>query len=860
MMESFSRIGRSILLKAMYLVSALAIGILVVLSSAIVGGSGSDDPPIPEVSRAVKSDLSQPLRDIVLTPSFREKDPGLQIVSLGRLPQASRENIPASVDSSEFTDPVVQDLAGPLDNMPAPIQNFEGVSSDDNLTHLNRLPAPPDTNGDVGPNHYVQMVNVSFAVWDKAGNLLLGPLSNNALWLGFGGVCQFTNEGDPIVLYDELADRWMMSQFAFRGEGESGTHECTAISQTGDPTGAWYRYDFVMSETEFNDYPKLGVWPDAYYMTTNDFSGFGFAGVSVFAFERDKMLAGAPDARMIKFQPGGGLISMLPSDLDGPAPPIGTPNYVVELDIFSFSPELDDVNLFEFHVDWDEPASSTFTGPTVIDVAPFFLILCGLSFGSDRNCIPQPDTSSGLDVLSARLMHRAQYRNFGSHETLVLNQTVAADGDFQAGIRWHELRDSGEGWELHQEGTYAPADGDHRWMGSIAMDRDGNIALGYSVSGHTTFPSIRYTGRLAGDPLSTLPQGEAELIAGSGPQLEPDRWGDYSMMAVDPTDGCTFWYTQEYIGNSGVHGFSIGYFNWRTRIGSFKFPTCGIEASGALQGTVTDAETTKPIAGVVIDLGHMATITDADGHYQVLRSPVGTFDVAASHYGYTSATLAGVSVEEAGTTTLDIDLEPLQMVAVEGTVTDGSGQGWPLYAHIDVSAPGFQRSLITDPADGQFSLLLAEGTAHIFSVRALGGGYQPGEAIVTPLADGGPVALDLPIDPVSCVAPGYGYARESSFLVESFDDLGTEPPPGWTVINNSGFGQAWRFDDPGRRGNLTGGTGGFAIVDSDFYGFDASDDAELRSPPMDSSDPGTVVLEFDTDYNANEFENSTRPM
>jgi hypothetical protein len=241
----------------------------------------------------------------------------------------------------------------------------------------------------------------------------------------------------------------------------------------------------------------------------------------------------------------------------------------------------DRLSIWEFHVDWSEPDDSTFgvdgLPNAVLDTAPFntnFGFLCSLLI----NCIPQPQVPrrAFLDAISDQLMFRLQYRNFGSYQTLVVNHTVNV-GRFrrQAGIRWYELRDSDGDWGIHQQGTYAP-DTDHRWMGSIAMDGDGNMALGYSVSSKVTFPSIRYAGRLGDDPLGTLPQGETELIAGSGSQTRRiSRWGDYSMMAVDPTDDCTFWYTQEYYATTSRAG-------WQTRIGSFKFPSCTGASAGPL--------------------------------------------------------------------------------------------------------------------------------------------------------------------------------------------------------------------------------------------------------------------------------------
>ncbi len=444
--------------------------------------------------------------------------------------------------------------------MPPALGSFDGLDNVDSVQ-------PPDPTGAVGPNHYVQWVNTSFAIWDKAGNLLYGPAAGNTLWTGFGGPCQTTNDGDPIVLHDHLADRWFMSQLALPSFPFGPFYQCIAVSQTSDPTGAYYRYAFRISSTKLNDYPKFGVWPDAYYLAVNQFNEvtLSYGGQGVVAFERDRMLAGLPAAMVYfdLFTIDPNLGGMLPADLDGSPPPAGAPGYFVQFDdnAWNYTAQ-DQLQLWRFRVDWQNPEASTFTGPVALPTAPFDSNLCGYN----RDCIPQPGTRHGLDAISDRLMFRLQYRNFGTYEALVLNHTVDVGAD-HAGIRWHEIRDPGGTPVLHQEGTYAP-DTLHRWMGRIAMDGAGNLALGFSVAGDTKSPSIRYAGRLVTDPPGTLAQGETELVAGSGSQTDAsNRWGDYSTLNVDPTDHCTFWYTNEYYLMTSAIG-------WRTRIGSFRFPTC----------------------------------------------------------------------------------------------------------------------------------------------------------------------------------------------------------------------------------------------------------------------------------------------
>ncbi|HEY5593666.1 MAG TPA: DUF11 domain-containing protein, partial [Nitrospiria bacterium] len=522
------------------------------------------------MAQPIKNGVSRALRDIPQLPPV--SGPAERVIPKFPLPGTQAPNIPSS--KLPAMDPLLQAPFSIL-KMPSPIQSFDGLGNVNGAV-------PPDPNGDVGPNHYVQWVNVSFAIWDKTGTLLYGPAAGNTLWTGFGGDCESSNDGDPIVQYDPLADRWLMSQFALPNFPNGPFYQCIAVSQTADPLGAWYLYAFLVSNTKMNDYPKFGVWPDGYYMSVNQFNADGsWGGAGAFVFERDQMLAGL-SAQMIYFDlfsVDPNLGGMLPSDLDGPTtPPLGAPNTFVQADDNGLGYPADQLELWQFHVDWTTPANSTFTGPILLATAAFDSNMCGYL----ASCIPQPETARKLDAIADRLMYRLAYRNFGTHESLVVNHTVDADGTNHAGIRWYEIRDPGGTPAIYQQGTFAP-NADHRWMGSIAMDGAGNIALGYSVSSSTTFPSIRYTGRLDGEPLGSMPQGESVLIAGGGSQTSSSsRWGDYSMMAVDPTDDCTFWYTQEYYSTTSNS-------NWKTRIGSFKFPTCPPGPLADLLVTGTDS-------------------------------------------------------------------------------------------------------------------------------------------------------------------------------------------------------------------------------------------------------------------------------
>ncbi|MCH8032275.1 MAG: T9SS type A sorting domain-containing protein [Bacteroidetes bacterium] len=499
--------------------------------SIIFGSFGQAQVLYPtEIISAINHDLSIPLRDMEempLTPT-----PWVD----GIIPL---RDIPTTFNNEYKTDPALQLFNG-TDGGGNIIENFDGVGAQGF--------APPDVSGDVGPNHYMQMVNVRFQIWDKSGNSLLGPFNLGTIWAGFPGPWQTSlNDGDPVVLYDDLADRWIATQFSLPS---GGTYLLVAVSQTSDPTGAWYRYGFQTAQ--FPDYPKFGVWSDGYYFSANRFAG-GFQGTYAGVMERDKMLVGDPAQMVIFSVPSSISASLLPADCDGTtSPPIGAPNYFVQ----AFAGGLD---VFELQVDWANPGSSTFTGPLAITTSSYGPV----------NGIPQMGTSNLLDDLSFRLMQRLQYRNFGTHETLVACHTINSGGG-RAGMRWYELRNSGS-WSLYQEGTYAPADNIHRWMGSIAMNASGDIALGYSASSSTIFPDIRFTGRKDGDPLGVMTATEEVIFSSSGFQSPLSRWGDYTTMSVDP-DGQTFWYTNEY------QPFS-GQFNWRTRIASFNFdppPPCTV--------------------------------------------------------------------------------------------------------------------------------------------------------------------------------------------------------------------------------------------------------------------------------------------
>jgi hypothetical protein len=562
---------RGLIVVGVFLLVALSAGATSVLANGgLSGPRGRGDIPVPRASlsaakhsksivvgHSVKNDVSRPLRSMPKKPfrggGFeREASPNPRPVS-------RHQDAPDAARQTKAFEP----------NMPATTLNFNGIP----FPGVNCNCAPPDTNGEVGATQYVQMVNSAFQVFNKTtGASLLGPVDINTVWNGFGGVCAGPSAGDPVVVYDQIANRWLISQFAGLSQDDPLTDECIAVSTTNDATGTWNRYDFHLG-SDFYDYPKIGVWPDAYYMSANVFNAAGdaYLGPQPFAFDRTAMLAGNPATFITTtdssvFNPFND--GMLPADLDGSTgPPAAAP------EPFLMSGTTATWKLWRFHVDFTTPINSTFTlGGNLTPAA--YTLLCPTA----RSCVPQLGTTSRLDGIGDRGMFRLAYRNFGDHEALVGNQTVSSGG--VGGIRWYEIASATSGIpSFTQQSTYQP-DTTWRWMGSAAMDRDGNLAVGFSASSAAINPQIRYAGRLALDSPNVLADGEATMFAGPGSQIgSGSRWGDYSDLTVDPVDDCTFWYTQEYYATTSQ-------FNWRTRIGNFKFPSCNNpDASLAIRST-----------------------------------------------------------------------------------------------------------------------------------------------------------------------------------------------------------------------------------------------------------------------------------
>jgi hypothetical protein len=535
-----------------------------------------------------------------------------------RIPQSQSASIAGWAAEA---DTAVQSSPGAA-TTPLPERNWAGLNFQDDRNVFGGYWIPPDTQGDVGPTVYVQIVNMIYAVYNKStGSLIDGPRDIGSLWPA-NDICSYAESGDPIVLYDHLADRWVIAQMALPGATNPWpSYECIAVSKTGDPTGgasAFYPYTFLFSNTKMNDYEKIAIWPDGIYMTANQFcdptlepqctaNGWGGQGVKV--YNKAQMYSGLPQALVQSmyfdlYTVNPNLGAMLPASLDGAAPPAGAPALYAEFDSDRTGfPGVYQLDIWQFHVDWTNTALSTFTPVANVTVASFDADVCH-NFLSDTNCIPQPGypyPPKGLDAISDRLMYRLQYRNFGAYQTLVTSHTVNANGPAgYSGIRWYELCNAGAGWAVRQQSTYA-IDGASRWMPSAAMNGLGDIAIGYSISSSTVYPSIRYAVHSAAmNPLSTM-GSEVQLIGGGGVQTYwyqdypggpyRGRWGDYSMMSVDPTDDCTFWYTQEYYPQTSTA-------HWYTQIGSFS------SCPSAVGGQVLEPNlyTAWPLAPLVLSV------------------------------------------------------------------------------------------------------------------------------------------------------------------------------------------------------------------------------------------------------------------
>lgn len=604
---------------------------------------------VPAMTPVVPSEYNGDVRSLPAVPQ----------TAWDRPEHRSPENLKRYSPAANALHPVESNI--PMAPMPSPIVNFNGVSKLDACVGGNCGNGwPPDINGEVGPNHFIEAVNSSYAIYSKAGTLL-ATFTENALWGGSGQPqCEGNAEGDPVVVYDRIADRWILSHFAFgfdiNGDPTSPFYQCIAASKTGDPVaGGWWLYAVRMDTggagppvNTLNDYGKFGTWIDCLYFAANGFlmPAGSFNGVVVAAFNRSNLYSGAALTGSLGFlSSANDAFTLLPSNISGPAvalPAVGTPNYFVSEGLVNY-----EYLVRKFTV-------NAACGSGVLG-APAAVSQTSYPFPPDSDIVPQPTTANVLDSLTDRLMQKAQYRKVGAVESLWVAHSVYSSAPSTMRPQWAQINVSGGtvvGTPVQQQ-IYAPDTTLHRWMPGIAADKMGNMALAYSTSSSASFPSVAYSGRLVGDAANTLPQSEVQLIAGGGSQTNTcggapcHRWGDYTSLSVDP-DGCTFWVTNEYYDTlaSGTSG------NWHTRIGSFKFPGCTV-------ATFTDAALG---AGTVINVIH---ITELRTRINALRA---AFGIAA--FSFTDPGLAAGNVIKAvHITELRTALAPVYTAALRAAPT-----------------------------------------------------------------------------------------------------------------------------------------------------------------------------------------------
>jgi len=446
---------------------------------------------------------------------------------------------------------------------------------------------PPDANGAVGPMYYMQAINTVYAIYNKTtGAIAAGPTNFNQLFSGVTG--SNCNDGDPLILYDEMADRWLAVEFSLCN---SNDRVLVAVSQTSDPTGSWHAYSFDVADVP--DYEKFGIWPDGYYMATNNFSG-----KDIYVFERSQMLEGGT-AQFVGFDNPwrpttiDGFMCVPPLDNDGAFAPAGSPGLFITINDDAIAGGSDQLWIYELEVDWANPSGATFNRVQQLNVPAF-----DSNFGLTWDNIAQPGTNQKLDGIPQVIMNRPQYRNFGAYETIVCCHTVDVDATNHAGIRWYELRRNGGEWSIRQSGTYAP-DEHSRWIGAIALNGNNQIGLAYSISSSTVYPGIRFTGQseveyAVASGIMDIQEGIIQTAVNA--QNGTNRWGDYADLSVDPDNDRTFWFTSQYPGSGGSR---------MTKIAAFEFaplgPTALFSVSTDLPcegGTVNfaDASTGSPVS------------------------------------------------------------------------------------------------------------------------------------------------------------------------------------------------------------------------------------------------------------------------
>ena len=800
--------------------------ILIMLIFCVQYSFGQNNITGPIVQTPVYFDVSPPLRDMVKNLPQKAETSWKDGIVKNKFNIRPR---PTGQTPAGLTDPYLQTVNGMV-LTDTTIVNFEGNSNTEGYY-------PPDTHGDVGPNHYFQVVNCHFSIYSKTGTLLIGPLLNNSI---FTGMTNNSNDGDAVVLYDEQADRWLFSQFSLPNYPAGPFYQMIAVSQTNDPLGSWYRYQY--SFTNMPDYPKFGVWGDGYYMSLHQFTANAgnWAGCGAVAYNRTLMLAGSPSTAMVMFtKPASDeAFGWLPSDCDGPFPTGTPPNYF----LYSFDGGTDHLGIYEFHVDWNTTSNSTFTN---------FLSLPVTAFSTTITGITQPSTTVKLDVINDRMMYRLQYRKFADHEVMVCNHTVDISTTI-AGIRWYELRKTTGAWSIYQQGTYSLADNNSRWMGSIAMDSSGNMALGYSVSGSSLFPSIRYTGRKKNDALNSMTIAERGIFNGAGSQTgTANRWGDYSAMSCDPSAKATYWYTTEYYLTTSATG-------WKTRIASFKFASNPIVTTTAATGISCTGAT---LNGSVNPNG-LATTYNFEWGTTVAYG--NTTPTVSAGFGSTAvnvnATISGLT----GGTTYHF-----RIVAVN---SDGSSNGndmtfVPCTAIVTTTAAS-AIAMTTATAGGNVTsdggaAVTARGVCWGTTANPVSTGNHTvdgaGLGVFTSSLTGLIANTTYHIRAYATNATGTSYGSDLTFTTlcnvfslsfsESFS--ATTIPSCWSQVDNQGNGQIWQFGVITGQTPLPVLTGNYAFLNSRGYGTGNTQNADLVTPVIDMTGYTGITLQFNHYFRSN---------
>jgi len=673
---------------------------------------------------------------------------------------------------------------------------------------------PPDANGTAGPNHYMQTINTVYAIYDKSGTLVAGPTAMNTLFSGVTG--SEYNDGDPIVLYDEQADRWLAAEFSISG---SNDYMLIAVSTSNDPTGTWHKYSFDVADMP--DYEKFGIWRDGYYMGTNNASGN-----DIYVFERSKMLLGLT-AQAVGFNNGwrpstiDDFVCVPPLDNDGPFAPSGEPGLFIAFNDDAIGGGSDQLWIYELAVNWTTPASSTFARVQQLNVSAF-----DSNFGSNWDNIKQPGTTRELDAIPQVIMNPPQYRNFGTYETIVCCHTVDVDNTDHAGIRWYELRRVSSGnWTVRQQGTYAP-DAHSRWMGSIMLNGQNEIALGYSISSTTVYPGIRYCGQSASFYAAangTMDVVEEIIHTGAYSQTPYNRWGDYAGMQVDPSNDHTFWFTSQYISNTGAR---------KTKIASFALSVPPLTAAFTANPTTvctggqvsfTDQSLGGPTSRNWSFPGGTPSVSN-------IQNPSVTYN-SSGIYSVTLIVGDGNSFDTLTKTAyISVSNITADFTASSTEITTGNTVSFTDYSWCNPSSWSWSFPGGTPSTSTTQNPVITYNTSGVYSVT------------LTATNDNGndtEVKTDF-IHVINC-------SNLTLPFTEDFSDGSL--PNCWTIVDNQGNGQVWQFNNPANRTiNTATASNGFAILDSDNYGVGNTQNADLTTPSLDLSDFTSVNLTFQHYY------------